>query len=363
VTNGGSNTVSVIEVASNRVVRTIRLSDSENRCRGETIPTSLALGAIAITPNGALAYISSGACALFALHTATNETSAPLRFQSSAASRVAIARGSALAYAGDPDDRSIVVLNTTANSVADRIPLGRFPGALAVGPNDAILYVTNPRDHAVSVVETATKRLVATVSLEATPEDIVVDPRGTLAYVTSGPDRVVAIDTSRNTIAATLSVGNSPQGLAITPDGTRLYVTGDPLSVVDTRTTAVVTTIPVASFGRIAITRDGVFVYVPNGVDNVSVVRTESNAIVATITVPDCGLERDPQAPCVPNSVAIAPAPRGCTECGGLCTSDGLPNTPRSGCAIQTPAAPDGLHLFVLLAAPLAFRLSRRRAS
>ena len=69
-----------------------------------------------------------------------------------------------------------------------------------------------------------------------------------------------------------------------------LYVTdhtSNNVSVIDTATNTLVATIPVGTipFG-VAVTPDGTHVYVTNdGSNNVSVIRTATNTVVATVTV------------------------------------------------------------------------------
>jgi YVTN family beta-propeller protein len=90
-------------------------------------------------------------------------------------------------------------------------------------------------------------------------------------------------------------VGGSPRGVAVTPDGRKVYVTNagndteslidDTVSVIDTETDDVVATITIndSSFG-VAVTPDGSKVYVTNlNRPTVSVIDTGTNTVVALI--------------------------------------------------------------------------------
>jgi YVTN family beta-propeller protein len=123
------------------------------------------------------------------------------------------------------------------------------------------------------------------------------------AYVANnGFDTVSVIDTATNTVVTTIPVGVNPEGVAITPDGTRAYVTNNTsntVSVIDTTTNTVFATI--IPFGPgpsgVAITPDGTRAYVTSDrSDAVSVIHTATNAVFATILV---GLG--------PSGVAITP--------------------------------------------------------
>src|SRR5215831_3382169 len=69
------------------------------------------------------------------------------------------------------------------------------------------------------------------------------------AYITnSGSNTVSVIDTATNTVVSTIPVGISPGGVAVTPDGSKVYVTNflsNTVSVIATATNTVVSTIPV----------------------------------------------------------------------------------------------------------------------
>jgi YVTN family beta-propeller protein len=106
----------------------------------------------------------------------------------------------------------------------------------------------------------------------------------------SDSDNVSVIDTATNTVISTVPVGTFPVAIAITPDGTRAYVTNylpNTVSVINTATNAVIATIPVGVGPElVAITPDGTRAYVPNiKSDTVSVINTTTNTVIATIPV------------------------------------------------------------------------------
>lgn len=120
------------------------------------------------------------------------------------------------------------------------------------------------------------------------------DAPGVFAYVTTWPfSRVAAvsvIDTETNEVVTTVPVGSGPTGAAVTPEDAFAYVTDfllDEVSVIDTRTNEVVATIPVGDAPiAVAITPDGAFAYVANsGSSTVSVIETATNTVVKTIQV------------------------------------------------------------------------------
>lgn len=109
ITNCGSNDVSVIDTASERVVA--------------TIPVGACPYGVAVSPGGAHAYV-------------TNR-----------------------------DDDSLSVIDATAFRETTRIAVGTHPIGVAVDPSGRRVYVANRRSDSISVVDTAARAVVATVSV------------------------------------------------------------------------------------------------------------------------------------------------------------------------------------------------------
>ena len=162
VTNGGSNTVSVIDTGSNTVVATIAVG---------ALPRG-----VAITPDGTRAYVPN---------------------------------------AGS----TVSVIDTATNTAVASISVGANPQVVAITPDGTRAYVTNSTiPGMVSIIDTATNTVVATVAVGPQPSAVAITPDGTRAYVTNGLDNTVSvIDIATNTVVATIAVGLFPEGVAITP--------------------------------------------------------------------------------------------------------------------------------------------------
>jgi YVTN family beta-propeller protein len=107
---------------------------------------------------------------------------------------------------------------------------------------------------------------------------VVVPYSDLLGDLTSGPSPIP------------IPVGNTPWGVAATPDSHHVYVTNtgsNNVSVIDTAANTVVATVPVGSLpSGVAVTPDGKHAYVTNQSSNtVSVIDTATNTVVATVTV------------------------------------------------------------------------------
>lgn len=174
-------------------------------------------------------------------------------------------------------------------------------------------YVTDGSGNNVSVIDVASNTVIATIpvgtfsvpSIGNFPVGVVVAPDGDLAYVTNFFDGTISIiDTSTNTVKSTINLGafSGPSLLAITPDGKSLYVpeANNQVVVVSTVTNAVVASIAVPTADAVVITPDGKRAYVQSRLDGVHVIDTATNTVVGP-AIPVSSI----------NSFGIADAPNG----------------------------------------------------
>jgi YVTN family beta-propeller protein/cysteine-rich repeat protein len=298
VTNANSGSVSVINTATNTVIKTI------------VLPTGSGPVRIAITPNGDKAYVSDDVSdSVWVIDTATNmiTPTSPIPFASGTGpSGVAVTPDGlkvyvALYYSND----AVAVIDTATDMVSDTITgVGPLPDGVAITPNGAKAYVTNRGVNTVSVIDTATNMLTRRITVGNGPTGVAITPDGAIAYVANydpSSSNISVIDTATDMVVGSpIPVGVRPNGLVISPDGARLYVTNvtsDSVSVIDTATNMVTTTIPsVTKAAGIAITPDGARVFVANNGDpsnvcysssvcSVSVIDTATNTVAGTIPV------------------------------------------------------------------------------
>ena len=124
----------------------------------------------------------------------------------------------------------------------------------------------------------------------------------TRAYVTNSHDNTVSvIDTATASVITTVPVGSSPDEVAVTPNGRFVYVAnqlGNTVSVIDAASNTVIATVPVAVFpGDIDIAPNGAFAYVTSSpADSISVIDTATNTVVNTIPATS------------PNTLTLAPS-------------------------------------------------------
>jgi len=287
ITNVNLGTVSVIDTATGTVV-------------GPMIPVGGNPFGVAVTPDGTKAYVASqrdGTASV--INTASNTVVATILLGGFIRPDiqpvgVAVTPDSTKVYVANPGDLTVMVIDTASNTVTTTITLGIADG-IAVTPDGTKAYVTIVDSDVVSVISTATDTVVRPdIPVGHRPFGAAVTPDGSKVYVTNRDSGTVSvITTATNTVTATTTVGTQPQGVAVTPDGTKAYVTNSndsTVSVIATATDTVIgPPIPVGSapFG-VAVTPDGTKVYVANQGSSpsvVSVIDTATNKVTTTIPV------------------------------------------------------------------------------
>lgn len=148
-----------------------------------------------------------------AIATATNTVAATVTV-GSAPSQVAITPNGAYAYVTNRLSNTTSVIATATNTIVATIP-GSYPNGVAITPDGKFTYVGTAGSNSVTGVATATN--VTTIPVSSWPVVVAVTPDGNFAYVTNQLSNTVSvIATANNTVIATIPVGASPLWVAFT---------------------------------------------------------------------------------------------------------------------------------------------------
>ena len=133
------------------------------------------------------------------------------------------------------DDIDLIDL-TAARSVA-LTHTGGHPRGIAWLTHKPLAYVAQETTSGVDVIDMAKRMVTGSIHTGVRPADAIASPNGRYVFVSNGGDASVsAIDTTRNQVVANIAVGKRPWNMAITADGKKLYVANgrsNSVSVID----------------------------------------------------------------------------------------------------------------------------------
>lgn len=184
VTNHSSNTVSVIDTATNEVIATIDAMKDDS-------PDIL------INPSGTRVYVTSG-------------------YEKFVSAEYDKYHNYVTKY-----ESSLNVIDTSVNNVIARIPIEG--DVYIINPSGSIIYASNWDDGNIKIIDTSTNSIAATIAVSDVSDEginsMAISPDGTKVYatvsVTDFPGRVSVIDANRNTVIATIPVGNNPWEIVV----------------------------------------------------------------------------------------------------------------------------------------------------
>jgi len=277
--SNNNNTVSIVDVPTNRVVRVFSLNNGSSADTSDVSSDSM--------------FIYYGGNTVTAIDTSTTGIVGQVVVGNAGSNGIAVSPDGTVLYVTSSITDTLTVIRTSDFTVTDTIPLGPGPDNLAFTPDGAKAYVTDQVDNLLYVIDAATLTVSLTIPIPggSLVRNICVAPNGQFAYVSStGSNIVSVIDTTTDTVIDTVTVGDSPRNIAFTPDGAFAYVpngSSDDVSVIRTSDHTVVDTIPTDQDTPhgVDVTPDGQFVYVTAIFsDDVAVIRTSDNTVIDTIS-------------------------------------------------------------------------------
>ena len=147
---------------------------------------------------------------------------------------IAINQSGSEVWVSNREDNEVAIVDTQTLKVTDRIKTGNFPIRIVMTPDGKHALVTCAKSAELAVIDVAQKREVKRINLAfkdakyretllgaaALPIGAVVSADGTRAFVAiSGGNEVAVIDTATWTVQARWPAGPEPDALAIIPEG------------------------------------------------------------------------------------------------------------------------------------------------
>jgi YVTN family beta-propeller protein len=278
VGNAKSNNISVIDLATNKVIKNITVGSGTHD--------------IKISDDQQIVYttdIESGTVSI------VNATSNTLIDQINAEVAVhGVAEFNDTLYVGDVYGGKLLVIKD--NAIKDEIKVGSGPEYVEARPPDGrILYVANLWSP-ISVVDLVENRVIKNIDSGITPHGLSFTNNGSILFIVNMHSNTLSvIDAQKHEIIKTIPVGKQPEYVKLSPDERFAYVTNlgeDTVSKIDLRNLEVIKSkIPVGKGPHgIAFSEDGKIAYISNMRSNdVSIIDTSTDKVIDTI--PGGGIE------------------------------------------------------------------------
>ncbi len=139
---------------------------------------------------------------------------------------------------GDKD--AIGLVDALSGRLLRKFHAGTDPERLVVSRDGRLLIAANEDAGTASITEVETNKVLATLVVGIEPEGVALSPDGRWVYVTAETSNTVSvIDLSARKVVSNFLVDPRPRDVAFAPDGRRAYVTaeiGGSVSVVDVAT-------------------------------------------------------------------------------------------------------------------------------
>ncbi|MEO7433566.1 MAG: beta-propeller fold lactonase family protein [Dokdonella sp.] len=282
VPNQKSGSISVIDVASDTVTRTLTASGKLGK----------RLQAIDVSSDGKVLYVVDAEHNdLFAIDPVSDSVVRKVAIGDDAEGVRLSPSGNQLAVCAEGQNL-VLLIDAKTLRIDAKIPVkGRNPEHCEFTPDGKHLVTSNEGSDNLDVIDLATRVSTGVIATSGHPRGAAFLPDGSLLYVAQeSANKVDVINVAERKKTRSIDTALRTAGLTITSDGKRIYATNGgagSVSVIDTATNKVIREIPVGKRPwNMALTPDGKKLYVANGRSNsVSVIDTVTLAVVKEIAV------------------------------------------------------------------------------
>lgn len=241
VANPGSNTISVISTATNKVLTAFAAGVN---------PTGMV-----ISPDGNRLYVTGGTSNRLSVIDAggTHGIVKTVATGLNPNDMVISADGKKL-YIINTGSNAVQFYDIATNFFEYGLVTGTTPNSITISPDNKKLYIANYNSHDIAVVDIAGRFVAYKIDVATPAGGIAISPDGNRLYVSNTTvKKVTVINTLTNNILTTVDVGDSPAGITINSDGSKVYVVNSlsaHISVIDAATNTTTQQIPVQAGGN-----------------------------------------------------------------------------------------------------------------
>lgn len=277
VTNGDSDSVTVVDLRTFRTAATILVGRGPN--------------GVAASPTKNEIYVvnsdSNNVSVIDAERNAVVSTIGVHR----APSLIDVSKDGKRAYVANRGSANVSVIDLDQRKVLANIGVGGEPWQAVVSPDGKTIVVSNSADGSVSIIDGQKLTVAATISVCKSPRDVVILPDSSKAFVAcADANQVASVELPTATrptarLLTLLDVGKRPENLALKPDGGELLVSNrdsNNVSIIETTTNEVGNTFQVGNGPTaVVVTSDNSTAYVASaGADSIAVYAIDSGRLV-----------------------------------------------------------------------------------
>jgi YVTN family beta-propeller protein len=232
VGNVAENTVSVIDLKTNREIRKIVTPDFKSP------------HGIAFTPDSRRAVVTSeGAKKIVIIDATTDQVIRAIDTDQGGTHMALVNKAGTLAYFTNRESNTVSFLDLSNYRIVANVPVGQGAEGFALSPDEKEIWAGNRNDGTLSIIDIPRRQTVATIPADA-PIRVAFTPDGKHVLVPNGgASEVNVFDVVTRRKIKAIDVGRSPAGVVVAPDGARAYVScqgTNEIQVIDTKTWAVV---------------------------------------------------------------------------------------------------------------------------
>src|SRR3954470_9554346 len=142
---------------------------------------------------------------------------------------VAVSRDGERVFVSEQAGNALVAYDTNAGRELGRAAVGNSPEAVYLSPDGKWLAVAIEEDDRVALVDAGTMKVDRRIATKGrNPEHAVWSPDGKFLYVSGeNTDAVDVIDVARGEVTKQVVVGERPRGIGFLPDGSRAYAAAE----------------------------------------------------------------------------------------------------------------------------------------
>ena len=214
VSNVGDRTVSVVDLQSYKVVKTIR---------SPNLDTPHGMG---VTPDGRWLMLTSEGSRRLVLIDAGRDVIARTTTTSQKGSHmIAMAQDGREAWVANRGSDTVSLVRLPELRVRRNVKVGPGPEGIAASPNGRVVAIALQGNGQVVLLDVPSQQAVASLPAGQTPIRVAFVPRSFTALVSNrGSNDVTVLDLLSRRVLSTVKVGAGPGGIAINASGSRAYV-------------------------------------------------------------------------------------------------------------------------------------------